>query len=417
MDLELIQKNLSEKLEETKKSLETKAAEAADKAVAKVLENELKSINEKLAEIKGFDGEVSREALVKAMADVAILTKDFNDFQLQAKQSKTVEKNKSFNDVLASAIEEKTDDFAKMARGERGMKSIGIELDLKAVGDMSVSNNITGGSVWGANYAPGIIEAPKRKVHMRQIMTGGAVGTGTDFYFMKQNGAGEGGAAFVAEGAAKSQSDEDLIESSVKIETLAAYSRVTKKAMNNIPGFISFLQSRLVEKIAKAEDAAILYGDGNSPNPKGILIAGNFTVSATTSTTLVEKLIDDISYLEDTAERNADTIVLRPADYYSFFKNKASGSGEFDLPFNVAIVNGQLFINGVKVVASTALTAGDYIVGDFANGAQFLTQESLRLEFFEQDSDNVTKNKVTVRIEESVALPVYGSDYFIKGTV
>jgi HK97 family phage major capsid protein len=405
MDLELIQKNLSEKLEETKKSLETKAAEAADKAVAKVLENELKSINEKLAEIKGFDGEVSREA------------KDFNDFQLQAKQSKTVEKNKSFNDVLASAIEEKTDDFAKMARGERGMKSIGIELDLKAVGDMSVSNNITGGSVWGANYAPGIIEAPKRKVHMRQIMTGGAVGTGTDFYFMKQNGAGEGGAAFVAEGAAKSQSDEDLIESSVKIETLAAYSRVTKKAMNNIPGFISFLQSRLVEKIAKAEDAAILYGDGNSPNPKGILIAGNFTVSATTSTTLVEKLIDDISYLEDTAERNADTIVLRPADYYSFFKNKASGSGEFDLPFNVAIVNGQLFINGVKVVASTALTAGDYIVGDFANGAQFLTQESLRLEFFEQDSDNVTKNKVTVRIEESVALPVYGSDYFIKGTV
>ena len=416
MDLELIQKNLSEKLEETKKSLEAKPAEAADKAVAKVLENELKSINEKLAEIKGLDGEVSREALVKAMADVAILTKDFNDFQLQDKQSKTVEKNKSFNDVLAAAIEEKTDDFAKMAKGERGMKSIGIELDLKAVGDMSTSN-ITGGSVWGANYAAGIIEAPKRKVHMRQIMTGGSVGTGTDFYFMKQNGAGEGGAAFVAEGGAKSQSDEDLIESSVKIETLAAYSRVTKKAMNNIPGFISFLQSRLGEKTAKAEDAAILYGDGTSPNPKGILVPGNYTASTTGATKLVEKLIDDISYLEDTAERNADKILLRPSDYYTFFKNTATGSGEYDLPFNVVIVNGQLYISGVPVYASTALTTGDYVVGDFANGAQFLTQESLRLEFFEQDSDNVTKNKVTVRIEESVALPVYGSDYFIKGTV
>lgn len=416
MDLELIQKNLSEKLEETKKSLETKAAEAADKAVKSVLENELKSINDKLAEIKGLPEDVTREILVKAISDVAILTKDFNDFQLQAKQSKGVEKTKSFNDVLASAIEEKTDDFAKMAKGEKGFKSIGIELDLKAVGDMSTSN-VTGGSVWGANYAPGIIEAPKRKVHMRQIMVGGSVGTGTDFYFMKQNGAGEGGAAFVAEAAPKSQSDEDLIESSVKIETLAAYSRVTKKAMNNIPGFISFLQSRLVEKIAKAEDAAILYGDGSTPNPKGILVSGNYTASTSGATKLVEKLIDDISYLEDTAERNADKILLRPSDYYTFFKNTASGSGEYDLPFNVVIINGQLYISGVPVFASTALTTGDYVVGDFANGAQFLTQESLRLEFFEQDSDNVTKNKVTVRIEESVALPVYGSDYFIKGTV
>lgn len=416
MDLEVIQKNLSEKLEEAKKAVETKAAEAADKAVQALIAKELKEINDKIAEVKGFDAEVTREAIVKAMQDVAILTKDFNQFQLDAKSGKGVEKTKSFNDVLASAIEEKTDEFAKMARGERGVKSIGVELDLKTVGDMSTSN-VTGSSVWGANYAPGIIEAPKRKVHMREIMVGGSVGTGTDFYFMKQNGAGEGSAAFVAEGAAKSQSDEDLVESSVKIETLAAYSRVTKKAMNNIPGFISFLQSRLVEKIAKAEDTAILYGDGTTPNPKGILVAGNFTASTTASTKLVEKLIDDISYLEDTAERNADLILLRPSDYYTFFKNTASGSGEYDLPFNVAIVNGQLFINGVPVKATTALTTGDYVVGDFANGAQFLTQESLRLEFFEQDSDNVTKNKVTVRIEESVALPVYGSDYFIKGTV
>ena len=82
----------------------------------------------------------------------------------------------------------------------------------------------------------------------------------------------------------------------------------------------------------------------------------------------------------------------------------------------MVISNGQLYISGVPVFATTALTAGDYIVGNFSQGAQFLTQEALRLEFFEQDGTNVRENKTTVRIEEVVALPVYGSDFFIKGS-
>lgn len=407
---------MNEELKAQKEALEVKASEAGATAAKAEVEKAKTELSGSIETVKKIAEEATTAAAsVKSTADK--LTEGFDAIQLKFKQvDNTVKKNKTFNEVLQAAIEEKTDDFAKMARGERGVKSIGIELDLKTVGDMS-TGNVTGTTVWGAQYRPGIIEAPKRKVHMRQVMVGGSVGAGTDYYFMKQNGAGEGGAAFVAEGAAKSQSDEDLIESSVKIETLAAYSRITKKAMNNVPGMISFLQSRLLEKIYKAEDLAILYGDGSTPNPKGILVAGNFTASTSSSTKLVEKLIDDISYLEDTAERDADLILLRPADYYSFFKNTASGSGEYDLPFNVVISNGQLYISGVPVFATTALTAGDYIVGNFSQGAQFLTQEALRLEFFEQDADNVTKNKVTVRIEESVALPVYGSDYFIKGAV
>jgi len=48
-------------------------------------------------------------------------------------------------------------------------------------------------------------------------------------------------------------------------------------------------------------------------------------------------------------------------------------------------------------------------------GAQLLTQEGMRIEFFAEDGTNVRENKVTVRIEGNYALPVYGPDYFIKG--
>ena len=192
--------------------------------------------------------------------------------------------------------------------------------------------------------------------------------------------------------------------------------RVTRKAMSNIPGFISYLQRRLPQKFRNVLDNQVLYGSGVTPNIKGILTAGNFTASTATITLpLIEKIISDISRLEDAFQRSANAIILRPSAYYSFFLNKSSGSGEYDLPQGVSIVNGRLFFMGIPAYASTALTGTDYIVGDL-EGAQLLTQESMRIEFFEQDGTNVRENKVTVRIEGNFALPVYGATYFIKGT-
>lgn len=410
-------KDFEIKLAEMKTALEEKAKNDVRIAV----DAEVKALKDAAALIKGLPEGVTPDQITelmvkaqKAIDEGAETVKAFDQLQIKLKATPLgAPQTKSLESVIADAITEKTDDIAKMARGEKGFKS--VSMDLKTVGDITTSN-VTGGTVWGAQYRPGIIEAAKRKLHMREVIPGGTVGQGTDYYFMKQADLGEGNPAFVAEGAAKPQMDEDLVESSVKIETLAGYERITRKAMLNIPGMVSFLQSRMVERLLRVEDSNILYGDGVSPNLKGILTAGNFTASTSTATTLIERIIDDLAALEDTNERNATAIGLRPIDYFGFFKNKASGSGEYDLPRNVTWVNGVMYISGIPVFATTAFTDGDYMVGDFSQGVQFLTQEGMRLEFFEQDADNVTKNKITVRIEEVVTLPVFGADYFIKGT-
>lgn len=313
---------------------------------------------------------------------------------------------------LKSALEEETDNIEKFMRKE--IKS--FKLELKAVGDMS-TGNVTGGSRYGQIMAPGIIYNPNRKIHMDQILPGGSIGPGNTYTFMRENGNGEGAIAPVSEGATKPQLDLDLLESTVNIETIAGWVRFTRKVMNNVPGFISFLMNRLPEKFRRVLDSQVLYGDGTTPDLKGILTAGNFVAStATSSDVLIEKLITDIAVLEDTYERDANGILLRPIDYYGFFKNKAAGSGEYDLPMGVTFEGGQLRVLGVPTWASTAINAPDYVVGDFQNGAQLLTQEAMHIEFFEQDGTNVRENKVTARIEGNYALPVYGPDYFIKGS-
>lgn len=324
---------------------------------------------------------------------------------------------KTFDQRLKEAVEEKSDDVAKFARGE--IKSLPLDIkpmEQKAVGTVTVAN-VTGSTNWGAQSRAGIIMNPNRKTHVRSLLPVTPAGPGTDYYFMKENGAGEGAPAPVAENALKPQFDIDLVESSVKFETVAGWMLMTRKAMNNIPGLLGFLQRRLPEKLMDVEDSQILYGNGTSPNIKGILTAGNFVAgSAAGATALVEKIINDISLLEDTHEREANGIVLRPADYYTILKNKASGSGEYDLPDGVAFVNGVLYILGIPVAKTTALTANDYVVGDFVNGAELLVQEGMRIEFAYEDSDNFRKNLVTVRIEETIALPVYGNNYFVKGS-
>jgi len=416
----------AEKLNIKLKSLETALEGKLTVKAKELVIAEIKSLSEEVTTLKANAGKPDQPTLdkIKSLEETIIALKAAADanqpvidaFVKNPDRSTGDQRLKSFGDVLAETMTEATDDINKFARKEK--KSLIIELkgiDTKAVGDVT-TGNVTGGSRYGAQFAPQIINGPTRRRHIRSLLNVIQAGPGNTYTFMKENGTGEGAIAPVAEGATKPQIDLDLIEATVNFETIAGWLRVTRKAMNNIPGFIGYLQNRLPERLLRVEDAQILYGDGNTPNIKGIGTAGNFTAYSGGGGDLEEELISALSQLEDTNERYATGILVRPAAYYNFFKNKAGGSGEYDLPRNFVYIGDQLYISGVPVLPSTAVTAGDFFVGDWTDGADLMIQENMRIEFFEQDGTNVRENKVTVRIEETIALPVYGADYFIKGT-
>lgn len=385
-----------------------------------------KSLNDTKGELKKDITDLdTRVGEAKAEAQKAFVKVDELEKKMAVSQmtSKGENAGKTFDQVIQKALQENEANLVKMINKEPGrQENWGITLDLKgidtkAVGDVSIAN-YTGGTRGLTALRPGIITNNNRKVHIRDIMATGDIGPGTDYVFMKENGVGEGAIAPTAEGATKPQFDVDLIESSVKIETIAGWMRVTRKAMNNIQGFTSFLQMRLPQLMMGVEDAQILNGDGVSPNLKGLQTAGNFTAAtALAAVADIEQLVLGIGQM-GTLNGNATAIVLAEADYYPLLLNKSAGSGEYDLPDIVTVdpASGILRILGVPVIHTTAQTAGTYLIGDFDQGAQLLFQENMRIEFFEQDGTNVRENKVTVRIEETVALPVYGATYFIKGT-
>src|SRR5699024_11684395 len=169
--------------------------------------------------------------------------------------------------------------------------------------------------------------------------------------------------------------------------------------MSNIPGFMSFLQQRLPKKLLNVEDDQLLNGDGVSSNISGITDAGNFTAATTTEAVLIDRLTDTLAQLEGDEERLATGILLTPADYYSFFKNKATGSGEYDLPANVTFANGQLYIGGVPVDKSLAANAGQFIVGEWDMGSQLLILKGIRNDIFSEEGTKYSVRMATVWID------------------
>jgi HK97 family phage major capsid protein len=317
----------------------------------------------------------------------------------------------SFKSELATNMNEAKEGFEKMLREGKGSR---VDFELKAVGDMTFANNFSTADSSVTFVKPGIIELPKRKLHIRELLQVGGMGNKSNFDFVKEI-VGEGAPASIGEGATKPQFDLDLQESSVKAEWIAGWLRISRNMLDDVEGMTTFLGSRLPELLLRAEDSQLLSGTGTSPQLKGLMTAGNFTAASSAATVDVEQIIQAISQLES-ADREANGVLVNPADYYNIMLTKSSGSGEYDLPYSlVQIVNGQLIIAGVPVYKSTAMTVDKFLVGDWVMGANLIFREPAKLQFFYEDGTNVRENKVTVRIEERVAFPVYGNDYFILG--
>ena len=391
-------KELMQELENLKSALQTAAtAEAKSQIEAKMAE--LKS---KLDEIETLKSQIV------VLKDAADKNQEALDGLIAAKNAKAANpETKSFNSLLAEGITENADKIKSIKKGQS------VSFEMKAVADMTFGVNFSTADNSVTTVRPGIIELPKRKLHIRQLLNGGAMGT-SNFAYVKEV-AGEESLETVAEGAAKNQFDLDFQEAEVKAEYIAGYIRMSKKMLDDVTGMTTFLQSRLMEKLLRVEDEQILNGDGTSPNLSGITDSGNFT-AASGGTIDVEQLVYAISQLEN-LDREANGILLNPSDYWRIALTKGATSGDYSLPSGIVTVGegGILRIGGVPVYRSTAVTVDKFIVGDWVMGANLLTREAPRVEFFYEDGNNVTKNQVTVRVEERVAMPIYGNDYFIYG--
>lgn len=387
--------------------LDKKINEKADAAIATATA-EIKTENEGLkTELETVKLGLS-ESERKFEAELAALKR----FQGFAKDNE--KKGKFFDEALSEALDLKENQ--EQLEELKSNKNAKVTLQLKAVGTMGISS-IADISMANAEMRPGIIMLPNRRIHMRDIMNTGRMTT-SDFHYLREVG-GEGDVDMWAENSGvKPALDLDYIEKTASSQYIAGVLDISRKSLDDIPALRSALAPRLLEKYLIKEDQQILQGLGTGNQLEGILeVAEEYDGN---KIRLIERVIDAIGQLEEN-EFYADGVIIKPRDWAEIATTISQGTEQvFTLPGLgiVSMSGGVLYINGVPVYKMNGMP-GDpnrqFLVGDWMMGAQLLIREDPRVEFSYENADNFKQNKVTVRVEGRVALPIYFDNAFVKG--
>lgn len=368
-------------------------------------EKNTKALQEKLEGLKNLSTKEEVEQAVKAAKDE--LQKDFDALAVKVNKPSLngPAAQKSFSESLGESLDENRDVLSKLKTKAQASGSI----QLKVVGDMALTNFGTG--AYGAattEVRSGLYQSPYSPLWLRNILPSASTDGGT-IQYLRDNG-GEGAAAVWTEGTSKPQVDHDFTLVTETVDWIAGYTKVPRSMLDDVTWLNSYLSQQLVygkRGLFVAENAEIIATlDANSVAYDGALTAP------------VERIYEAaFGQLRDNYFAPS-YILMNHRDFVTLVAlNKASGSGEYDLPQgSVLVINGQMTIGGVPVIAVPNIAPGSFYAID-KNATQFVSRMSPEVRFFDQNEDDAKFNRIMVRAEERIATLVLDSSAIVKGTL
>ena len=215
---------------------------------------------------------------------------------------------------------------------------------------------------------------------------------------------GEGTIATTAEGDAKSQIDVDFQEVTVNAIKKTGLVKVTEESLDDISYMSGEINRVLTEKLTVAESLDVLTDVLSN--------ATTFSLTDYDDTVTAPDIIDAIIAATVQSELSGfmpTTIVMHPVDIAAFQMIKSS-----NIP-RIHTVAGRLVVNGLRIVKTTQITKGTFVLGDLKKYRVRRYKNKLVMGW---DADDFSKNKRTI-IAESRYLKYISSNEktsLIKGT-
>jgi len=337
------------------------------------------------------------------------MQKRMDIIEMAAKKNAVDSKPMNFKSAIKDAI-----DGGAIEALKKG-KSRASSFEVKA--DMTTGADYTG-EVIAATRVPGFKFDPSNSVHIRQIVPVGT--TNSDLIRYVKESAYTQGAAATAEGSALGQTDFNLTASTAPVETIGTYLRLSRQMMEDTEQLSSYISARVPSKLMAVEDDQLLGGNGNAPNLEGLRNsatvwstgASGFGAADFATPQQFDVLITALNQVAK-ANYTSDGILLHPTDFHKILALKDSDNRYLKDQVYQGL---QPTFMGVPVRISTAMAEGEFIVGNFSQAAQIWQRENISVEFFEQDSDNVQKNFITVRVQERLGFTTYLPNALCRGS-
>ncbi|CAB3889853.1 phage major capsid protein [Achromobacter piechaudii] len=368
------------------------------------------------------------------------------------KASESIQKGESVTAELKSAIENQKGELQKIVDKVLEMEEKGVQLrgrqpekkgfidfvkdhgeykalreNGKSAAEIEVSKvdlaamqetKVTSAGLVVPQFDPTIQANPRQELRIRDLIPSVPV-TGQSYTYFKEL-LHTRGAAPVAEGASKPQSNVTFEQKTDLVKKIAVWIPVSDEALDDVPQLFGYLQQLLRYDLKLEEEEQILKGDGAGNNLPGIMTqATTFTASLSKSgDTSIDTVRRAIYQVRKQAKLAADATVMTELDWMDIELQKDSQN-------RYLFANLQGFVTpilwGRPVITSDSMdegngtdTGGEFLVGNFQRGATIYDRMSFLFKVG-MINDDFIKNQRALLVEERLGLAVRRNYAFVKG--
>ena len=240
-------------------------------------------------------------------------------------------------------------------------------------------------------------------------------------------------AAEVAEGGAFGESALAFTERTEEIRKFGVSIPVTEELLADVATVNGYLDSRLRTMLQLRLDDVLIGGSGVAPVILGILNKtgiNSFNFSSYSGNLgKIGQIYEAITEIRKDAFMEPDAIVMHPSDWNDIVTavtaDFAGTSGQGYAGKDPLFVGAGMFgtgvtpsIWGVRVVPTTAISAGTVLVGVFGGGlaAHIVSREGMEVSMSDSHDDFFTKDKVMMKANMRLGFPIYRAAAFAKIT-
>lgn len=368
----------SEYMSEVSKQLNEAVAAKAEKSVIDALNATLETIKTE---------HVAMAAKVKALEETPKVVKG--------------EGFKTLKEALTAAFSEKaTKEAIEEIVKNGGEQKAPLRITVKTVGAMSVESTIGAGSTQVSITENTGIISPIRKRELNYLaqVSVGSIGTNRAMWIEETDE--EGTPIMLGEGDSKTQLDVQYIEQTMTVKKIAVYGKVTTELMADIPQLISYINNNLMKRMDIVLENNLISGAGTGDNLKGAITYATAFSAGALAASIVDAneldVMEAVALQVKLAFGNPNAIMVHPSTVAKI-KLIKDDTGR-PVWKDYVTISGDLVISGMKVVESTAITAGDYVGGDMTV-LNVLKREELGIQIG-LDGNDFTQNKKTMLIEK-----------------
>ena len=283
---------------------------------------------------------------------------------------------------------------------------------------LELKTTITTGSTSGGPLVQPARDAaallPRRRLTIRDLLPVVAVSSNSVEWASQTSR--PSAAATVAEGDAKPQSTMAMELRTTPTQVIAHWVAASRQILDDSPMLRDLIDTELRYGLALVEESQLLSGDGISPNLHGLIPQATAFDDPLDGQITTPNQIDRIgsAILQSAlADFPATGIVLHPSDW-QLMRMLKDGEARYILGAPGAEVEPVLF--GLPVVATKAIAAGTFLVGNFQEAATLYDRWSPRVEISTEHADFFTRNLVAILAEQRIALAVRKAAALVHGS-